>query len=175
MIDHVALLVRSVERAAKSLERLGVGSIGAKDTFPGEGTAEIYVGDPDRGARLLLLEAIGPGPYQRALAKRGPGLHHLALVAGDVPAAVARGTAAGWVLKKPGAVSWLARPGAPLLELVPGGVTAAPLVTALEAPSAPDVGLWLAELGCSFDLRKAAPADASLTLDGRRIPFEALL
>jgi catechol 2,3-dioxygenase-like lactoylglutathione lyase family enzyme len=175
MIDHVALLVRSVERAAEALKRLGVGSIGAKDAFPGEGTAEIYVGDPERGARLLLMEAIGPGPYRRALAKRGPGLHHLALVAGDVQAAVARGTAAGWVLKKPGAVSWLARPGAPLLELLPSGASAAPLVTALAAPMAPNVGPWLAELGFRFDIRQAAPADASITLDGRRVPFGELV
>jgi hypothetical protein len=175
MIDHVALLVRSVERAAKALERFGIGSIGAKDSFPGEGTAEVYVGAPERGARLLLMEAIGPGPYQRALAKRGPGLHHLALVAGDVPAAVARGTAAGWVLKKPGKVSWLARPGAPLLELVPDGAREAPLVTAIEAPIGKNVGPWLAALGFRFDIRPAAPADASLTLDGRRISFEELL
>src|SRR3954470_23207445 len=109
MIDHVALLVRSVERAAQALAQLGVGSIGTKDSFPSEGTAEVYVGAPERGARLLLMEAIGPGPYQQALAKRGPGLHHLAFVVGDVQAAIARGTAAGWVLKKRGAVSWLAR------------------------------------------------------------------
>lgn len=175
MIDHVALLVRSVERAAEALARLGVESIGAKDSFPSEGTAEVYVGAPERGARLLLMESIGPGPYQRALAKRGPGLHHVALVAGDVKAAVARGTAAGWVLKKSGAVSWLARSGAPLLELAPSGATAAPLVTALEAPVAPSVGRWLAELGFSVDIRQAAPDAASLVLDGRRISFRELL
>jgi hypothetical protein len=88
-IDHGALLVRSVDRATLVQELLGGGSVGANGTFPGEGTAEIDVVASDRGAHLLLVEAIGPGPFQRALEKRGPGLHHLALVAGDVPAAVA--------------------------------------------------------------------------------------
>jgi len=99
MIDHVGILVRSVERAAEALARLGVGSIGPKDAFPGEGTAEIYVGDSERGAKLLLMEAIGPGPYRRALERRGPGLHHVALVVDGVEAAVERGVAAGWKLK----------------------------------------------------------------------------
>jgi catechol 2,3-dioxygenase-like lactoylglutathione lyase family enzyme len=175
MIDHLALLVPSVERAAAVLARLGVGAIGAKDVFPGEGTAEIYVGAPERGARLLLMEAIGPGPYRRALEKRGPGLHHLALVVGDVKAALARGLAAGWALKKPGAVSWLGRSGAPLLELLPRGETANPVVTALSGPLVAEALSWLGAPGLGLEVKRAAPPEASLVLDGRCISFTELL
>jgi len=177
LIDHLALLVPSVERAAATLARLGVDAIGARDAFPDEGTAEIYVGAPGRGARLLLMEAIGPGPYRRALERRGPGLHHLALVVGDVEAAVARGLAAGWALKKPGPVSWLGRSGAPLLELLPRGATAHPVVTALGAPiSAEALSRLLAPgLEPGLDIEPGAPSEAGLVLDGRRILIRELL
>jgi hypothetical protein len=75
--SHVALLVPSVRKAANSLRRFEF-QIGPEELFEAEGTKEIYV---EYGASnsLLLLEAAGPGAYQRAMEKRGPGLHHLAI------------------------------------------------------------------------------------------------
>lgn len=170
MIDHVALLVRSVERSAEALARLGVGDIGEKESFPGEGTAEVYVGAARRGAKLLLMEAIGPGPYQRALEKRGPGLHHVAIVVDDVPAAVARAVEAGWRSMKTGKVSWVGRTGLPLVELVPRGTTSAPLVSEVALPLPVDVTSALAALGLATFVRNAGPDEAaSLVLDRRRI------
>lgn len=173
MIDHVALLVRSVERAADKLARLGVTDIGEKDSFPGEGTAEVYVGAAGRGAKLLLMEAIGPGPYQRALEKRGPGVHHVALVADDVAATVERAIAAGWRLKRSGDVSWVGRTGLPLVELVPRGTTATPLVTELALPLATDAAPALAALGLTTAVRHAP--EAGVVLDGRRIAVRDLV
>jgi hypothetical protein len=47
--------------------------------FPAEGTKEVYIGEEASAPRLLLVEAVEPGPYQRALNKRGPGIHHLGI------------------------------------------------------------------------------------------------
>jgi hypothetical protein len=75
--NHVALLTRSVDQAAEKLARMGF-KLGQKQCFASEGTAEIYVEHEFRNS-LLLIEPIGPGPYQRAIEKRGPGIHHIAI------------------------------------------------------------------------------------------------
>lgn len=77
-VDHVAVLVRSLETVLATLPEGVV--IGEVEEFPGEGTRECYVtGAETDHAALLLLEAIAPGPYERALRCRGPGLHHVAV------------------------------------------------------------------------------------------------
>ncbi len=75
--NHVALLLPSVRKAADYLRQFDL-QIGPEEVFAGEGTKEIYV-EYGKQNSLLLLEAIGPGPYQNALNKRGPGVHHLAI------------------------------------------------------------------------------------------------
>ena len=70
---HVAILVKSVERSAERLRTLGF-PIGPTEKWAGEGTLEIYVGESDRRAKLLLMEPYQQGAYSRALSKRGPGL-----------------------------------------------------------------------------------------------------
>ncbi len=75
-LTHVAVLVQSLEKAVQYVTGLGL-EINPFEEFEHEGTRECYVGSPTKSARLLLLEAIKVGPYQRALEKRGPGLHHL--------------------------------------------------------------------------------------------------
>ncbi len=87
------MLVRSVEKSGRKLEGKGY-DIGPVDTFEAEGTKEIYVNYGNAGS-LLLMEAIGPGPYQRALEKRGPGLHHIAVDVEKIVKSLVQ--ARGWV------------------------------------------------------------------------------
>lgn len=118
-VDHVALVVRRLEPVLKRLEGLKASPI---EAFPSEGTREVYLGTGL--ARLLLMEPTNAdGPYARALAKRGPGLHHVALNAPDLEGFL--GHLRGWFLV-PACLrdlartrtAWLARPGvATLLEV----------------------------------------------------------
>ncbi|MEL7238718.1 MAG: VOC family protein, partial [Planctomycetota bacterium] len=85
-LDHVAILVRSIEDTVERLGQLDAPS-GEIEAFPGEGTRELYLGEPGRAGRLLLLQPLGDsGPYARAMAKRGPGLHHVAFRTRDIDA-----------------------------------------------------------------------------------------
>ena len=92
---HVALLVRSVDQTAASLTGLPVGPA---ELWDGEGTKEIYVGLP-RPCSLLLMEAVKPGAYRRALDKRGPGLHHLAIDVQDLAEAERELIGEGWKVR----------------------------------------------------------------------------
>lgn len=77
-LSHIAFLVESAHDSAKKLEQKGF-PVGPAESFEGEGTLEIYVGDPSHTSLLLLMQAEGDGAYKRALQKRGPGLHHIAI------------------------------------------------------------------------------------------------
>lgn len=97
-LSHVALLVPSVDASARFLNSHGIAT-GEPESFDSEGTKEIYVGsyDQQRGL-LLLLEAISAGPYQRAMEKRGPSLHHIALDVRDITAFTEKAQSSGWKL-----------------------------------------------------------------------------
>lgn len=128
--SHVAILVPSVRKAADYLKSYGF-QIGELETF--SETREIYVNMTERNS-LLLMEPKGPGSYQRALEKRGPGLHHLAIDVLDLEAYLASIAGSGWLLHmnsvksiKELRTAYLARPGFPGLievqeksELMPG-------------------------------------------------------
>ncbi len=126
--NHVAALVRDLAAVAASLP--DACTLHAPEEMPSEGTREQYVtfGDdrPDkRVPALLLMQAIADGPYQRALEKRGPGLHHLGCVCSDIDKEAIEGSASRLLLhpislhtRKSGVV-WMCRPGMPfLVELV---------------------------------------------------------
>lgn len=120
-INHIALLVPSAEKAADVARRAGF-SVGPTEDFDGEGTREIYVGGFDHDTSLLLMEPIGDGAYSRAMAKRGPGLHHIAIDVLDVEAFVTSLSSTGWLLHpkslhtmKKTQTAFLARPGFPML------------------------------------------------------------
>jgi hypothetical protein len=77
VVDHIAVLLKEIapisDRLPAWLERE------AAAEFPGEGTREQYLHLPGAACpSLLLMQAIAPGPYQRAFKKRGAGLHHIA-------------------------------------------------------------------------------------------------
>ncbi len=96
-LSHVAVLVRSAKDAA-NVCKASEWELGPVEDFPSEGTREIYVGPSATDALLLLMEAIGPGPYRNALEKRGPGLHHVAVNVASIDDYVASLAGSGWLL-----------------------------------------------------------------------------
>jgi hypothetical protein len=127
-LDHVAFLVADLGRVLERLAARGLAGDGVRE-YKKEGTRESYVSGGAGTGRLLLLQAIGPGPYERALAKRGPGLHHVALAVPSL-ACFARGLAESRWLVHP----WSLRNGEKLpdLWLCRGGVRA--LIEIMEDP-----------------------------------------
>jgi methylmalonyl-CoA/ethylmalonyl-CoA epimerase len=84
-IDHLGIAVTSIAEARGFYEALGL-SVVQEETIEPEGvkTAMIPVGE----SRIELLEALSPDtPVGKFLAKRGPGLHHVALHVNDISSA----------------------------------------------------------------------------------------
>ncbi len=142
-ISHIALLTRSAATSSQALSGFGY-ALGKPEDFEGEGTRELYI-EIDRAASLLLMEAISAGPYQRALEKRGPGLHHIAIRRPGLEASIPALTAAGWKLLPVSEKSiprartaWLSLPGFPgLLEVQEGKAPSGePFVTKAGLPLA---------------------------------------
>lgn len=181
-MNHIAFLVRSVDAAAAVLRAAGL-EVGEREDFEAEGTAEVYVGPPGASARLLLMEPIGPGPYRRALEKRGPGLHHIAIDVADVESFVGELGGSGWLLHprsvhtlKATRTAWLARPGTGVLievqERDPGEPGPA-CVTQVTLPLAPRERSMMAALGLAGVVTQGeAP---SVTAGGRCIPIADLV
>jgi hypothetical protein len=118
--SHVAILVPSVRKAADHLRQFDF-QIGKEEEWDGEGTREIYI-EREKGNSLLLMEPIKPGAYQRALEKRGPGLHHLAVDVLNIEQFLESLAGSGWLLHpmsvktmKQSQTAYLARPGFPAL------------------------------------------------------------
>ena len=182
--SHIALLVRSVDRAAQLLAGNGY-KIGPREEWEGEGTAEIYVGDDNDDSRLLLMEPIGPGAYQRAMQKRGPGLHHIAI---DVPAlqeyVVGLG-GTGWFLHPKSVqtipktkTAWLARPGMGLLiEVQERDNVSEPsrsFVSRIEKPMTKQEQTLIAALGVQT-LTPSEDGSTWLVIGEKRIDLAALV
>ena len=171
-LDHVALVVRSIEEAVERLQ-LEV-DLGAIDTFPAEGTRELYVGEPSQAGKLLLMQPTGDnGPYARALKKRGEGLHHIAFCVPDVRAYVGSVAETGWLLhprsleelERCGTV-WLCRPGVrSLVELTARkpNYEGTPVVTEVGIPSTTDLSALVGALGVS-GVQSSSAERASITI-----------
>ncbi|MCX6111378.1 MAG: VOC family protein [Proteobacteria bacterium] len=119
--NHIAILVHSVDHAAKFLAGYGF-EIGPKQSWDGEGTSEIYVGEKSQTTKLLLMEPSKPGAYRRALERRGPGLHHVAVDVTSLHDFVIGLSGSGWYLHpkslqtiRQTKTAWLARPGTKML------------------------------------------------------------
>jgi methylmalonyl-CoA epimerase len=83
-LDHLGIAVKSIHQARKLYESLGL-QVVHEETVEHEHvrTALIPAGD----ARIELLEPTTPdSPVGRFLAKRGEGLHHIALHVEDISA-----------------------------------------------------------------------------------------
>jgi methylmalonyl-CoA epimerase len=86
-IHHLGLAVVDLDEAIDMYERLFSGRLEHRDALADQGVeaASVLVGD----SRIELLAATGPDtPVGKFLAKRGPGMHHVAYRVDDVGAAL---------------------------------------------------------------------------------------
>jgi len=93
-IDHLGIAVRSIEQALGFYEKqLGL-TASARETVAQEKVQVAML--PLSGSRIELLEPTeADSPVGRFLARRGEGLHHVALQVPDLAAAVERLRASG--------------------------------------------------------------------------------
>lgn len=179
-LSHVALVVVSLEATRARLERLSPAFADVEDQ-PSERVRELYVG-LDSSASLLLCQPVDDqGPYARALAKRGPGLHHIGVSVPSTEDYAAGLLAAGAkvCLRSDGQV-WLSRPGFhTLIEACEMPETdAAPFVTGVEIPLRGGSEAILPALGLPHRPLQGVTASpdgqAWLTIAGERFPASAL-
>lgn len=175
--SHVAVLVPSVLKAADYCRQLGF-EVGEEDVFPE--TREIYVQGSERNA-LLLMEAADTGSYRRALQKRGPGIHHLAIDVLDLDEFLSSIAGSGWLLHlnslqtmREFRTAYLARPGFPALievqekaELMDGPL----FVDAVSLPFDPAFTRLVKSVGLG---QTVAPGIPSLSLRGKPIALDTL-
>ncbi len=87
-IHHLGVAVADLDEAVETYARLFGAELEHRDTVPGQGVeaASLRVGE----SRVELLSALGADtPVGRFLAKRGPGMHHVAYEVADVGDALA--------------------------------------------------------------------------------------
>ena len=87
-IHHLGVAVADLDEAVETYARLFGAELEHRDTVPGQGVeaASLRVGE----SRVELLSALGADtPVGRFLAKRGPGMHHVAYEVVDVGDALA--------------------------------------------------------------------------------------
>ena len=93
-VHHVGIAVSDLDAAVSTYTALLGGTLEHRDLVPEQGVdaASILLGD----SRIELLAPTGDDtPVGRFLAKRGPGMHHIAYEVDDVGAAIAELGAAG--------------------------------------------------------------------------------
>jgi methylmalonyl-CoA epimerase len=82
-IHHLGVAVEDLDRAVETYERLFGAEVEHRATVEGQGVraASLRVGE----GRVELLEPLGEDtPVGRFLAKRGPGMHHVAYEVADL-------------------------------------------------------------------------------------------
>jgi methylmalonyl-CoA/ethylmalonyl-CoA epimerase len=88
-IHHLGVAVEDLDAALSTYQRLFGAELEHRATVPDQGVeaASVRIGD----GRVELLEPLEEDtPVGRFLAKRGPGMHHVAFEVEDVAAAVSR-------------------------------------------------------------------------------------
>lgn len=180
--SHVALLVRSVDKTADFLRGFGF-HIEPTEEWDGEGTKEIYV-EKDHFNSLLLMEPIKPGAYQRAMEKRGPGLHHLAIDVPKLEEFLLSIAGSGWLLH-PRSIetisrvrtAYLSRPGFPsLIEVQEKSdfKETTPFVTRLELSFDSSMARLVTAIGLQEIVVPATEAP-SITLGQQKILLSSLI
>ena len=93
-IHHLGVAVADLDEAVEAYRRLFGAELEHRETVPDQGVeaASLRLGE----GRVELLAALGPDtPVGKFLAKRGPGMHHLAIEVDDVGAELDRLAADG--------------------------------------------------------------------------------
>ena len=93
-IDHIGIAVKSLAAAVKVYEETIGLKVSGYETVEDQGVnlAMIPVGD----SRLELLEPLNAdSPIEKFMAKRGEGIHHIAITVDNIEEALARFKAAG--------------------------------------------------------------------------------
>ena len=93
-VHHIGIAVADLDEGVVTYERLLGGVVEHRELVPDQGVeaATVLVG----GSRIELLAPTGDDtPVGRFLAKRGPGIHHIAYEVDDVDAALEELRAAG--------------------------------------------------------------------------------
>jgi methylmalonyl-CoA/ethylmalonyl-CoA epimerase len=93
-VDHVAVVVEDLDEAVRLWRDVLGLRPGGRETVESDGVEVqmMYAGD----TRVELVHPLRPdSPAARHLARRGPGLHHLALAVEDCAEAAAAASAAG--------------------------------------------------------------------------------
>jgi methylmalonyl-CoA/ethylmalonyl-CoA epimerase len=93
-IHHLGVAVDDLEEALATYQRLFGAELEHRDSVPEQGVeaASLLVG----ASRVELLAALGEDtPVGRFLARRGPGMHHVAYEVSDLPASLAELAAEG--------------------------------------------------------------------------------
>jgi methylmalonyl-CoA/ethylmalonyl-CoA epimerase len=93
-IHHVGVAVENLDSAVATYERLFGAELEHRELVPDQGVeaASLRVGE----GRVELLASLGPDtPVGKFLAKRGPGMHHVAFEVDDVGAELERLAAEG--------------------------------------------------------------------------------
>ena len=88
-IHHLGVAVEDLDEAIASYERLFGAELEERETHDEQGVeaASLRVGS----SHVELLAALGPEtPVGKFLARRGPGMHHVAYEVDDLPAELAR-------------------------------------------------------------------------------------
>jgi methylmalonyl-CoA epimerase len=101
-IHHLGVAVEDLDEALETYRRFFGAELEHRGRLPGQGVeaVSVLVG----AGRVELVAALGEDtPVGRFLAKRGPGMHHVAFEVPDVRAAIA----------------WLEGQGAELIDVVP--------------------------------------------------------
>ncbi len=93
-IDHIGVAVRSIADAGRLYQALGL-SVGPPELLPSDGVIAAFVRVGT--VRIELLEPSGSdGPIARYLARRGEGIHHIALAVDDITEAMEHAGRAGF-------------------------------------------------------------------------------
>ena len=93
-IDHIGVAVEDLDSAIKLYERSFEMELAHRETVESQGVEAVLLDVGD--GHIELLAPLGPDtPVGKFIAKKGPGIHHVAYAVEDIDAALEQAKAAG--------------------------------------------------------------------------------